>query len=131
MKNPLELLRSRLRKPGDFSSTFRAFFTDDFEYEGTAAGKFLRDAHLRKLVPRLLERYKADLEFTPVSTEKHLRDTAAEAGVKAGLLINAMRVALTGQGVAPGLFELMRVLGRKRTLARMERLTNYLLTNDD
>jgi glutamyl-tRNA synthetase len=131
LERTLELLRNRIRKPGDVSTNFRAFFTDDFEYEAAAAGKFLRDAHLKDLVPRLLERYKAEPGFTLESTEKHLRDTAAEAGVKAGLLINALRVGLTGQGVAPGLFEVMVVLGRERTVARMERLANFLLTNGE
>ena len=50
--------------------------------------------------------------------ERHLRALAQERGIKAGLLINALRVGLTGQGVAPGLFEVMQALGRARTLAR-------------
>ena len=61
-----------------------------------------------------------------------LRGLAEKEGVKAGLLINALRVGLTGQGVAPGLFEVMQALGRKRTLERIERLSTYLrMTNDD
>jgi hypothetical protein len=45
-------------------------------------------------------------------------------------LINALRVGLTGQGVAPGLFEVMQALGRARTLARMRRLAQYLRSAD-
>ena len=51
---------------------------------------------------------------------------AKKEDIKAGLLINALRVGLTGQGVAPGLFEVMLVLGRSRTLDRMQRLIEYL-----
>ncbi len=129
MRATVELLRSRLRKQTDFSSTFKSFFTEAFEYESAAADKFLREPALKVLIPKLLERYQEDPAFTLESTEKHLRETAAEAGVKAGLLINALRVGLTGQGVAPGLFEVMAVLGRKRTLVRVERLVKYLLTD--
>ena len=128
-KATVELLRSRLRRRTDFSGIFKPFFADDFEYESAAADRFLRDPGLKVLIPKLLERYQADPVFTLESTEQHLRETAAEAGVKAGLLINALRVGLTGQGVAPSLFEVMKVFGRKRTLARMERLVKYLLTN--
>ena len=45
---------------------------------------------------------------------------------EAGLIINAARVALTGQAVAPGLFEIMLVLGREITINRLQRLSEYL-----
>ncbi len=122
----VDLLKSRAKRLSDFSSTFRAFFTDDYIYEKTAAEKFLADARLKELVPALLNLYREDHAFTIESTEQILRRFAEKEGVKAGLLINAMRVGLTGQGVAPGLFEVMRVLGREKTLARMQRLGEHL-----
>jgi len=39
--------------------------------------------------------------------------------VKAGELIGLARVALTGRSVSPGIFEVMALLGRERTLARL------------
>jgi len=126
MDAALELVRPRARKTRDFSGNFRAFFTDDFSYEPAAAAKFLSDPVLKDLIPALLERYAASGEFTLQSTEADLRGLAEKSGVKAGLLINALRVALTGQGVAPGLFEVMQVLGRERTIERMRRLRGCL-----
>jgi glutamyl-tRNA synthetase len=122
----LGLLKSRAKKLTDFSGIFRAFFTDDFSYDEAAAGKFLADERLGDLIPALLERYRQDYAFTPQSAEEILRALADEAGVKAALLINAVRVGLTGQGVAPGLFEVMQGLGREKTLARLRRLSDYL-----
>ena len=122
----LELLRSRARKTCDFSGVFKAFFTDAYDYEQEAARKFLADPRLKALVPALLARYREDSAFTLQSTEDSLRRLAEQEGVKAGLLINALRVGLTGQGVAPGLFEVMQVLGRQRTITRLERLDKYL-----
>jgi glutamyl-tRNA synthetase len=123
----LELLRSRMRKLTDFSTIFRAYFTDDFAWDQAAADKFLKDPKLRELmlIPELAERYAGDETFTLESAEKHLRSLAEAKGVKAGLLINAVRVGLTGQGVAPSLFEVMQALGRDRTLARLRRLARY------
>ncbi|NWG75394.1 MAG: glutamate--tRNA ligase [Rubrivivax sp.] len=128
MDAALELLRTRARRLSDFSGPFRAFFTDDFSYDPAAADKYLSDPKLKELVPALLEEYRKDDAFTLQSTEDILRRFAQENGVKAGLLINALRVGLTGQGVAPGLFEIMQALGRTRTLGRMERLNAYLRT---
>ncbi len=128
----LDLLRSRAKKLSDFSTVFRAFFADDYAYDKAAADKFLADPGLRNLVPALLELYRQDAAFTLQSTEQILRNLAEKEGVKAGLLINALRVGLTGQGVAPGLFEVMQVLGREKVLARLQRLIEHLrLTIDD
>jgi glutamyl-tRNA synthetase len=46
---------------------------------------------------------------------------ATVEGVKAGLLINATRVAILGRAVAPPLFESMVVLGKDRTVKRIEK----------
>jgi glutamyl-tRNA synthetase len=122
----LELLKNRLRKPVDFSDRFRAFFSDNYDYDPAAADKFLRDPKLKNLLPILYTQYSEISDFTLQSTEETLRLLAKKEGVKAGLLINALRVGLTGQGVAPGLFEVMQVLGRRRTLDRLKRLMDYL-----
>jgi glutamyl-tRNA synthetase len=122
----LELLRSRMKKMSDFSGTFRAFFTEDYLYEESAAKKFLTEPRLKDLIPGLLLLYQGSDAFTLESTEQLLRSFAENNGIKAGLLINALRVGLTGQGVAPGLFEIMQVLGREKTLTRLQRLSAYL-----
>jgi glutamyl-tRNA synthetase len=122
----LELLKVRARKLSDFSTVFKAFFTDDFEYDPPACKKFLKDPKLKELIGALHDRYAEDTAFTLQSTEETLRRLADREGVKAGLLINAIRVALTGQGVAPGLFEVMLALGRHSTLERLHRLRAYL-----
>ncbi len=120
------LLKNRVHRLTDFSTIFRAYFTEDFDYDAAAADKFLRDPQLKTLVPAMLERYEQDASFTPEELERQLRTLTRDAGVKAGLLINALRVGLTGQGVAPGLFEVMIALGRRRTLDRIRRLARYL-----
>lgn len=126
MQKTLALLNSRVQVLKDFSGRFRAFFTDEFDYDAAAVAKCLHDAQLKRLIPALCERYRGDADFTLESTEQQLRAFAEERGVKAGLLINALRVGLTGQGAAPGLFEIMLVLGRERTLQRMSRLADYV-----
>jgi glutamyl-tRNA synthetase len=110
----------------DFPGAFRAFFTDEFKYDPEAQKKFWKDAALPDLLDALGQRLARTEPFDPPQTEEALRGLAQEKGVKAGLLINAARVALTGHGVAPGLFEVMRVLGRDRVLARLHRAAAYL-----
>jgi glutamyl-tRNA synthetase len=60
------------------------------------------------------------------SIERAVRGVAERNGVKAGLLINASRVALTGQAVAPPLFTTMELLGQPRVVSRLQRLVDSL-----
>jgi glutamyl-tRNA synthetase len=59
--------------------------------------------------------------FDEASVEAAVRGTAERLGVKAGVLIHPARVGLVGRTTSPGLFESMVLLGRERTLARLER----------
>jgi glutamyl-tRNA synthetase len=58
--------------------------------------------------------------FDPASIESALRAVADERGIKAGVLIHATRVAVTGQAVSPGLFEVLALVGRDRVLKRLK-----------
>jgi glutamyl-tRNA synthetase len=122
----IQLLQSRARTLKDFSGAFRAFFADEFEYEPEAASKFWKDASVPDLLAALAQRLSGIEPFDVRMTEQSLRVLAEEKGIKAGLLINAARVALTGQGVAPGLFDVMVVLGRDRVVRRLLRAAEYL-----
>ena len=57
--------------------------------------------------------------FDVISTERVLRAVADARGVKAASLIHAVRVAVTGKTVSPGLFEVLSLLGRARVQARL------------
>ena len=116
----IDLLKTRARNLKDFATSFRAFFTDDYQTDPAAAAKYLQDAAVRELLAELGARYAASPDgFTEAAAEKTLRELAAEKNVKAGALINGARVALTGQAVAPSLFAVMVALGKDKTVARL------------
>src|SRR5208283_1816670 len=120
------LLQSRARTLKDFPGAFRAFFTDEFTYDPEAVKKYWKDAALPALLDALADGLAASAPFDLAGTESTLRSLAEEKGVKAGLLINATRLALTGQAVAPSLFDVMLVLGRDRVVARLRRAADHL-----
>jgi glutamyl-tRNA synthetase len=119
----IELLKPRARNLKDFAVAFKAYFSDEFEFDSAAVGKFFKDEALPLLLAELGSRYEAAEEFTEASTEAVLRAFADEKGIKAGGLINGSRVALTGQGVAPSLFAVMAALGKERVVARLKAAT--------
>jgi glutamyl-tRNA synthetase len=116
----VELIRQRFITLKDFSGQGRAYFAEEFEYDPAAVAKNLKkDAALGELLPALAERIEAVEPWTLEGTEKALRDLADEKGVKAGLLINASRTALTGQSVGPSMFDVFDVIGRERSARRL------------
>ena len=114
----IDLLKPRARNLKDFATTFRAYFSDSFDYDPAAVAKFLKDDATRTFLVELGKRYEQAPEFTEYWAEQILRSFADESGVKAGVLINGARVALTGQAVAPSLFAVMGALGKKRVVKR-------------
>jgi glutamyl-tRNA synthetase len=128
LQNVLGLLLPRVKRLPDFVEQGRPFFEDAFEYDPEAVKKHLSSADLREHVAALRDALKAVDPFEAAAIESVLRSVAQVRGIKAGSLIHATRVAVTGRAVSPGLFEVLALLGRDRTLARLERLERFLET---
>jgi len=120
LHSTIDLLKPRARSLKDFAGAFKAYFSDDFEFDTAAVAKFFKDDSLPILLVELGQRYESAEDFTEASTEQILRSFAEEKGIKAGALINGSRVALTGQGVAPSLFAVMAALGKDRVVTRLK-----------
>lgn len=114
----VEVTRARFTTLLDFPTKGRAYFADDFEMEPKALEK-LEAPGAREMLRELAGRIAANLEFTEASVEAELRKLAVEKGVKAGVLINASRAALTGQSVGPSAFAVFLCVGRERVIARL------------
>ena len=116
----VDLIRQRFHTLKDFSAQGRAYFADDFEFDDAAVAKNLKkEPRLKELLPALAERIAQAEDFDVGTAEAALRAFADEAGVKAGLLINASRTALTGQSVGPSMFDVFDALGRERSARRL------------
>ena len=116
----VELIRRRFHTLKDFSSQGRAYFSDDFDFDEAAINKNLRkEPRLRELLQGLADKLEIVEPFNAATAEAALRAFAAEAGVKAGLLINGARTMLTGQAVGPSMFDIFEVLGREASVERL------------
>jgi glutamyl-tRNA synthetase len=115
----VDLLRPRVRLLPDFSTWSRAFFSDDFARDPAAVEKFWKDPKIPELLSSLAAALEKLPEWSHDSCDHASRAVAEAAGVKAGLLINATRVAIVGQAVAPPLFDTMVVLGQTRVVRRL------------
>jgi len=115
----VDLIRARYTTLLDFATKGRPYFSDSFSIEPAAMEK-LDAPGARELLRELAGRIEGDPDFSEASVEAHLRALAAERGVKAGVMINGSRAALTGQAVGPSAFHLFTAVGRERAIARLK-----------
>ncbi len=117
----VDLLRPRIRLLPDFSAWSRGFFSDEFPIDQAAKEKFWKDPKVPELLAKLADALAALPEWNHDACDHASRAVAEAAGVKAGLLINATRVAIVGQAVAPPLFDTMVALGQQRVVSRLRK----------
>ncbi len=121
LEKTVDLIRQRFFTLKDFSQQGRAYFSEDFDFDEAAVRKnILKEPRLKELLPALAEKLEAVEPFSAENVEAALRSLGDEAGVKAGLLINAARTMLTGQAVGPSMFEVFAVIGRERSVRRLK-----------
>ena len=122
----VELLRPRAKRLTEFADMARPFLRDDVDYEPDAVEKHLAAPDAGAHVTALANRLRALEPFDEATVEAEVRGAATERGLKAGTLIHATRVALTGRTTSPGIFDVLVLLGRERSVARLERLAAFL-----
>ncbi|MFQ5526755.1 MAG: glutamate--tRNA ligase [Thermoanaerobaculia bacterium] len=118
----------RIKVAGDvlqFGDFYRA--DADLAYDETAWQKRLGGA---ERAGELLAEFRAVLaklaNFDELELESAMRDFVADRDIKLGEIIHAVRVAATGKAVGFGMFETLAILGRERTLARIDRALERL-----
>ena len=114
----IDALRSRLNLLSEIPVRCRAYFRDDFGFDPKALANLDKDG-VREMLRELAARIERAPDFTEQSVEDEIRRLAAEREVKAGLLINGSRAALTGQPVGPSAFRVFALLGKDRVVARL------------
>jgi glutamyl-tRNA synthetase len=123
----LELLQPRAKRLTDFVEQARPLVTEPVEYATDAIEKHLSTSDLAAHVTALHDALSSTAPFDEEHVEAAVRGAAAERGIRAGTLIHATRVALTGRTQSPGLFDVVVWLGRERTLRRLDQLVRFLV----
>ena len=114
----IELLKPRVRRLPQFVDE-GVFFFRDVEFDAAAVAKHLKAAGTSERLETLRQVLSEVTPFTAPELEARLRSLAETLGVKAGTLIHATRVAVTGRANSPGLFDVLELLGRERTVNRL------------
>ena len=115
------LIRERIKLLRDVLTAADFFFVDQLPaYDPAELIPQKGDAAMALKVLQKAQWFLPNVEFKHDPLDQALRAAAQELGVKAGHMFQPIRVAVCGRKNAPPLFETLEVLGKTKTLARIE-----------
>ena len=115
----IELLKPRIKRLDQFVEEARAFLEARITIDPAAAARHLSRPELLAPMTVLAGMLQTLQPFEQQQIESVVRALAQTHGVKAAALIQAIRVAVTGRSVSPGLFEVLELLGPEVVTARL------------
>ena len=110
-------LQIRTKFLNDIPAACRCFFSDEFEMDEKAVEKRLKKEGVKALLLDLVERFKNAGEWKAPALENLVKELSQGNGM--GPWVHPIRVAVSGRGEGIGLFEMLQLLGREKTIERL------------
>jgi glutamyl-tRNA synthetase len=121
VRKVIEASGDRLKVAGDILAYADFFLVDEPPLDEAAVKQRLAKPGVAALLRAYATALEAAETFGPAALEAALKQVVEAAGVKVGDLVHAVRVAVTGKTVGPGLYDCLAILGREQSLARITR----------
>jgi glutamyl-tRNA synthetase len=110
-------LRERARTLKEMADSALYFFSEEVEPD-EKAGKILSTETLPVL--EKIHRKLSEIPFDPASLETAVRGITEDTGLKMSAVAQPIRAAITGRTVSPGIFDVLMILGKEKSLKRIE-----------
>ena len=112
------MLRERARTLVEMAKAAEPYLAQEPAMEKEAVQKFMTPT-IAPILDTLVQRFNDAQDFSKENLESLFKSVLDEAGMKMGQLAQPVRVALTGRAISPGIFEVVDLLGRDATIARL------------
>ena len=123
----VDIMKVRGRTIDEIVQQCTPYVRDGIEYDAGAVAKQWKDRDATAgLLAATRDRLSVVPDWSVPSLEGALRELAEMRNLPPGKLFQPLRVALTGTAVSPGIFEVLLILERDRSLARIESALRYL-----
>jgi glutamyl-tRNA synthetase len=122
----LRICREKVNTLSQLYDIMYPFMNDDYEYEKDYVEKFLKREEAERVLEEAKKAFKDLNSWNMEEIEKTLRDLSEKGLASKKVVFQLIRGAVTGKLVTPGLFETIEVLGKERTLKRLERTLQFL-----
>ena len=113
----VDQLQIRTKFLNDIPGACRCFFSDEFEMDEKAVEKRLKKEGVKALLLDLVERFKNAPDWKAPALENLVKELSQGNGM--GPWVHPIRVAVSGRGEGIGLFEMLQLLGREKTIERL------------
>ena len=110
-------LQIRTKFLNDIPSAVRCFVSDDLEFDPKAVEKRLKKPGVKETLLDLVGRFSKVADWSAPALEAVVKELSQGNGM--GPWVHPIRVAVSGRGEGIGLFEMLQLLGREKTLARL------------
>jgi glutamyl-tRNA synthetase len=121
----LSVQAERIATMSELAQQSQAFFVDFEDYEPKAASKHLNEG-ARDALTAALVRLERQADWIPDALQQALEQTSAELGVSFGKIGMPLRVALVGHGQSPSINQTLWLLGKSKSLARIQRAIQWI-----
>jgi len=120
VKAALDTCKGKIKTFSELPNYGGFYFKDEISYDPEAAKKSFIPEN-RPRVEKLRDAFAKADPFNAASLETILKETAKGLGVKAGILVHPVRLAVTGNTSGPSLYHLLEVIGREKVMGRVEK----------
>lgn len=120
LSKAIKTLQERARTLIELANSLRYYIAEDVQYDEKAKAKFLNEKS-RDLLIELKQNIESLTDFSHSELEKVFKSIVDKHGIKLGALAQPVRVALTGGTESPGIFEVLEVVGKEKTIKRLEK----------
>jgi glutamyl-tRNA synthetase len=119
-------VRERARTLIELADASMYFFTNQYSYDEKGVSKHFTKEDTAMLLRRAAGELRSLELFNSETTEMKITALSEELGISAGRLIHPTRLALTGRTGGPGLFTIMALLGREKTVERLNKAADFI-----
>ena len=120
LNKAIDTLKERSGTLIELAGGLRYYIAEEVEYDEKAGKKFLNEKSLQLLV-ELKDSLNSIESFSEAELEKAFNSIVEKHNIKLGKLAQPVRVAVTGGTASPGIFEVLCIVGKEKTLKRLER----------
>jgi glutamyl-tRNA synthetase len=121
VKAALDTCKGKIKTFSELPGYGGFYFRDSIQYDVEAAKKSFVPENKPRL-EKLRAAFAAADPFNAATLEAALKATATELGVKAGVLVHPIRLAVTGNPSGPSLYHLLEVMGKEKVIGRIEKM---------
>lgn len=121
----VDVVRVRVKTLQEVADASTYFFKDITEYDAKGVAKHFKPESVA-ILEQCIAAIEADDVYDLATTEAAYNKIAADNDLSLGKVIHPTRLALTGRTVSPGMFDVMVLLGKEKTLNRLHKAVEYI-----